>query len=96
MSNNVDLDETAHYGPVSSGSMLFAKAYFCIKSYEHSCLKLFLNIPEAVFKQQNPCSNHENHMLFEHGFWTFDVTRWALLCLRYVERRNVITLNVPF
>ena len=40
----------------------------CIKSYEHSCLKLFLNGPEVVFKQQNPCSNHEMNVLFEHGF----------------------------
>ena len=23
----------------------------------------------AVFKQQNPCSNHEIHVPFEHGFW---------------------------
>ena len=47
----------------------------CIISYGHSSLKLFLNGPEAVFKQQNPCSNHEIHVLFEHGFWTFDITR---------------------
>ena len=26
--------------------------FSCIKPYEHSCLKLFLNGPEAVFKQQ--------------------------------------------
>ena len=58
----------------------------CIKSYEHSCLKLFLNGPEAVFKHQNPCSNHEIHVLFEHEFWSFDITRWVLFCLRYVER----------
>ena len=68
--------------------------YSCIKSYEHSCLKLFLNRPEAVFKQQNSCSNHGIHVLFEHGFWTFDITRWALLCLRYIEWRNVIALNI--
>ena len=66
----------------------------CIKAYEHSCSKLFLNGPEAVFKQQNPCSNHKIHVLFEHGFLTFDITRWALLCLHYIERRNVIALNV--
>ena len=22
-----------------------------------------------MFKQQNPCSNHEIHVPFEHGFW---------------------------
>ena len=48
------------------------------------------------FKQQNLCSNHEIHVLFEHGFWTFDITRRALLCLRYVERSNVIVLYVAF
>ena len=42
--------------------------YSCIKFYKHSCLKLCLNGQEVVFKQQNPCSNHEIHMLFEHGF----------------------------
>ena len=24
---------------------------------------------KAVFKQPNPCSNHEIHVLFEHGFY---------------------------
>ena len=97
-------------GPFSQKSSLFhcfvwrrcplvkhsMKIRSCIKSCEHSFLKLFLNGLEAVFKQQKPCSNHDIRVLFEHGFWTFDITRWALLCLRYVERRNVIALNVAF
>ena len=45
--------------------------YSCITSYEHSRLKLFLNGSEAVFKQQNSCSKHEIHVLFEHGFLNF-------------------------
>ena len=40
----------------------------CIKFYEHSYLKPCLNGLEVMFKQQNPCSNHEIHMLFEDGF----------------------------
>ena len=31
----------------------------CINIYVNSCLKLLSYRPEAVFKQQNPCSNHE-------------------------------------
>ena len=42
--------------------------FSCIKFYEHSCLKLFLYGPEAVFKQQDPCSNHGIHVLFDLGF----------------------------
>ena len=36
--------------------------------YARSCLKPFSIGPKAVFKQQNPCSNHEIHVPFEHGF----------------------------
>ena len=47
---------------------VYTKFYSCIKVYEHSCLKLCLNGLEVVFKQQNPFSSHDIHMLFEHGF----------------------------
>ena len=30
---------------------------------------IIILMPKAVFKQHNPCSNHEIHVLFEHGFW---------------------------
>ena len=36
--------------------------------YAYSCLKLLSNRPEAILKQQSPCSNHEIHVPFEHGF----------------------------
>ena len=35
------------------------------------CIKLFeatINSPEAIFKQQNACSNHEIRVPFEHDF----------------------------
>ena len=35
----------------------------------YRCLKPFSIRLEAMFKQQNPCSNHEIHVPFEHGFW---------------------------
>ena len=65
----------------------------CIKSYEHSCLKLFLNGQEAVFKQQNPCSYH---VLFEHGLWNaiaflcckslvYFVKRWVTLSEKHIN-----------
>ena len=39
----------------------------CIAIYAYSCLKPLSNRPEAVFKQQNPCSNYEIRVLFEHS-----------------------------
>ena len=52
----------------------------------HSCLKPFSIGPKVVFKQQKPCSNHEIHMPFEHGFWlkSVDIT---------VFRRNKMADN---
>ena len=43
--------------------------YSCIDIYAYSCLKLLSNRPEAIFKQQNPSSNHEIRVLFEHSFY---------------------------
>ena len=37
-------------------------------SYMHSCLKTFSIWQKAMFKQQNRCTNHEIHVLFEHDF----------------------------
>ena len=54
----------------------------CINIYAYSCLKLLSNRSEAVFKQKNPCSNHEIRMLFEYGF-----SLKAILCLRDVTCR---------
>ena len=40
--------------------------------HRYLCAYLFEDVfdwSKAVFKQQNPCSNHEIHVPFEHGFW---------------------------
>ena len=40
-----------------------------------SCFKVLLNVTKRLFvtrsclKPQNPCSNHDIHVLFEHGFY---------------------------
>ena len=44
-----------------------AKYNSCINTYAYNCLKLLSNRPKNVIKQQNPCSNHEIHVPFEHG-----------------------------
>ena len=45
-----------------------------------------LNWSKAVFKQQNPCSNHEIHVSFEHGFWpTSLVNATRRDVMRFVE-----------
>ena len=41
---------------------LYIKKNSCIDIYAHSCLKPFLI-------GRKPCSNHEIHVPFEHGFW---------------------------
>ena len=38
-----------------------------------------------MFKQQNPCSNNEIHVPFEHGFWP---TSLVNATRRHVFRRN--------
>ena len=43
--------------------------FSCIDIYAHSCLKPFSIQLEAVLKQQNPCTKHEIHTRFGHGFW---------------------------
>ena len=49
------------------------KDYSYIDINAHSCMKPFSIGPKAMFKQQNPCSNHQIHVPFEHGFWTRSV-----------------------
>ena len=41
------------------------------------------------------CSNHEIHVLFEHGFY---LTRpiWALICLLDVTRKSIAALTDHF
>ena len=41
----------------------------CLDIHAHSCLKPFsITRRKTIFKQQIPCSNHEIHVPFEHGF----------------------------
>ena len=47
---------------------LYSNFHSCIDIYALSCLKLLLNRPEAVFKQQSPCLNHKIRLPFEHDF----------------------------
>ena len=43
---------------------IFLHRYLCAYLFE-----AIFDWLKAVFKQQNPCSNHEIHVPFEHGFW---------------------------
>ena len=40
---------------------------------------------KALFKQQNPCSNHEIHVPFENAFWPMSLVNATL---HHVFRRN--------
>ena len=51
------------------GSVRDQNTNSCINIYAYSWLKLLSNRPEAALKQQNPCSNHEIHVAFEHVFY---------------------------
>ena len=48
-----------------------------------------------MFRQPNPCSNHEIRMLFEHGFY-LKILKWALVCLHDVTRQGVAARNEYF
>ena len=37
-------------------------------------------VTRSCLKQQNPCSNNEIHVLFEHGFYLKSLN-WALICM---------------
>ena len=45
-------------------------------------------VTRSCLKPQNPCSNHEIHMLFEHGFY--------LICMHDVTRERVAAMNNHF
>ena len=49
--------------------ILQIKVPSCMNIYSYSCLKLLSNRQEATLKQNNPCSNQEIHVAFEHGFY---------------------------
>ena len=45
-------------------------------------------ITRSCLKPQNPCSNHEIHMLFEHDFYLKSLN-WALICMHDVTLESV-------
>ena len=47
---------------------IFTNIHSCINVYAYSNLKLLSNRQEAIFKQQNPCSNRKTCVPFEYGF----------------------------
>ena len=67
----------------------------CIDTYAHSCLKPLSN-EQPVFKQPNPCSNHEIRVLFEHGFYLKILkTDLGLFVWRYEAKRcGPVDVNV--
>ena len=50
---------------------------------------------KAVFKQLNPCSNHEICVLFEHGFY-LKILKTDQVCLHEVMRQNIAAQNAHF
>ena len=74
----------------------------CINIYAHSCLISLSNGLEVMFKQWNPCSDHEIHELFEHGFYLKILKtdrRWftwfyMMLCRYFVT--TFVNVNIQF
>ena len=48
-----------------------------------------------LFKPQNPCSNHEIHVLFEHGFYLKSLN-WVLICMHDVIQECVAAVTDYF
>ena len=71
----------------------YLKVHSYIDFYAHSCLKPFSTRSEAMFKQQNPCLNHEIQVPFP--VWTWVLTKicqqhWSMRCDVTVFRRNSV------
>ena len=49
----------------------------------------------SCLKPQNPCSNHEIHVLFEHGFY-LKSQNWALICMHDVTLECVAAVTDHF
>ena len=69
LSMNIARNKIDNDSSVSPWHPAWSIIYSCIDIYAYSCLKLLSNRPEAIFKQQNPSSNHEIRVLFEHSFY---------------------------
>ena len=52
-------------------------------------------VTQSCLKLQNPCSNHEIHRLFEHGFYLKSLNR-ALICMHDVTRENAAAVTDRF
>ena len=47
-------------------------------------------------KPQNPCSNPEIHVLFEHGFYLKKNLNWAQICMHDVTLESVAAAKNHF
>ena len=52
-------------------------------------------VTRSCLKPQNPCSNHEIHVLFEHGFYLKSLN-WALICKHDVALECVAAVTDHF
>ena len=52
-------------------------------------------LTRSYLKPQNPCSNHEIHMLFEHGFYLKSLN-WALICMHGLTLETVKAVTDHF
>ena len=52
-------------------------------------------VSRSCLKPQNPCSNHEIHVLFEHGFTLKSLNR-VLICMHDVTRESVAAVTDHF
>ena len=62
----------------------------------HRSLKLLSNRRETGFKQQNPCANHEIHVLFEDGLLPIIRIVCHTLMIPILIARNVIHVHCNF
>ena len=49
----------------------------------------------SCLKPQNPCSSHEIHVLFEHGFYRKSLN-WALNCMHDITLECVAAMTDHF
>ena len=52
-------------------------------------------VTRSCLKPPNPCSNHEIHVLFEHGFYLKSLN-WALICMHDVTLECVAAVTDHF
>ena len=52
-------------------------------------------VSRSCLKPQNPCSNHEIYVLFEHGFYLKSLN-WALICMHNVTLESFAAMADHF